>query len=601
MKGLEEVLGELGGRLLTLVRQRSEVTASSVFAAACMADTDWSFSLRSTTRFRDALDSDDDDEGNFGDAGAPSHFSSSSAHLRQIDLAQREDSAQYRPNPWSIARVNAATRSRQPNAAVNSVPTKPVTMEPPQGAIVDAFKRQAQKPTKSSAQANLQQVPSQNPTLTPVTSALDNLVAASARYPTSAAHITASNVNVASMQSQPPTAEQSQRRPSSSILSREAFPASNPSKTVPRPPNPHFTPNPKRATPFSSPGHLLPHPKNSSPSASRPRLAPACAPAHFSPHIFETQRPTPSIVRSVTDHLVPISSTYEENENLTHLSQPYRNPTPVKLERKSMSPYPVQNNRLPPLFRSNQPIIKPSPESKKITASSFAQARHFFEHSFPPETEIKQPESTPPREELHPRTPSPPYIQITSPPRKRSDAYAQLPPSPDSEWSTLKPPVRKANDKARSKGPEVKSGKFRLPLSLGTIRPKEPPPRKTARVVTYLPPPPPKKQKIAAEPHPRTWTSLLPSPPPSDETAPPSSPTSSVRFDSSGVSTRYKIVRAKIRQVRMPDEHLRSLVVPFDLFLCDFVLPFTPVAEGARRSTLGYPRIGQLWCRVQRP
>jgi hypothetical protein len=59
--------------------------------------------------------------------------------------------------------------------------------------------------------------------------------------------------------------------------------------------------------------------------------------------------------------------------------------------------------------------------------------------------------------------------------------------------------------------------------------------------------------------NPGARTSGLPSPPPSDETAPPSSPTPSVQFDSNGVFARYKIVRAKIRQVRIPQKHLHPL------------------------------------------
>jgi hypothetical protein len=134
--------------------------------------------------------------------------------------------------------------------------------------------------------------------------------------------------------------------------------------------------------------------------------------------------------------------------------------------------------------------------------------------------------------------------------------------------------------RAKSKASDVKSGKFRLPLSLGTITPKEPP-QKKARVITYLPPPPSKEAKNGggtpsrtetlkpgmdgtsfhlrsvshscllslAFQNPRTRTSGLPSPPPSDETAPrahPRLPCSSIRMvcspatnSSAGRSVRY--------------------------------------------------------------
>jgi hypothetical protein len=565
-----------------------------------MTDISWSFCHRSDTRTYNASDSGEDDDGNLGDAATPSRLSSGTSFLQEIELTGRGDSAHYSRNPWAIARANAAIRYQQPNASVNPVPREPVTKKPPQGAIVDAFKKQAQKPTKSSAGANLPKNPSQNPTLVSVNGALDNLVAVPARSFTPTAHITTSNVNSVPIPSQPPTTGQRQSCPLSHFLPRKVSPVPHPSKPTPRPTNPHFTPNLKRVLPFSSPGPPPSHPQCSNLSASKLHLVPAHAPGQFLPYMPQHQTTTPSSMHSTTNHPVPISSACQESKNLTHPSQSYHRPTSMKSERKPTSPYPSQNTRLPPRPRSNQLFTKASPKSEKFPSSpSFAQARHFFQHGLPPVTTIRQPspESPPPKEEPRP-TPPPPRPRIKSPPRKRTDAYDQLPPSPDSEWSTLRPPKRKANNRTKPKAPDTEGGKFRLPLSLGTIKPNVSPPQKKARVVTYLPPPPAKKQKIMAEPHPSIWTRGLLSPPPSDETAPPSSPTPSVQFDSGDVCTRYKIVRAKIRQVRMPDERRHSLVMPFDLFLCDFVLSFTPVAEGARRSTLGCPRVGQLRCHL---
>lgn len=542
-----------------------------------MVDTDWSFSLRSTGRLCEAPDSDDEDEGSLGDAEAVSHLSSSSSILHQIDLAPREDNAIYKPNPWSIARVNAATRSRQSYVTVNSVPKEPVARKPPQGVIVDAFKRQAQKPTKSSAQANLSQTPSQTSASTCITRALGAPPVVPARSSTPTAHITTSCVNLVSMPSQPATMEQRQSRSLPPFLPRKASLASRPSKSTHRPPNPNFAPNLKRVLPFSSPGPL-PHPKRSNPSTSRPFMAPGRTPAQFLPHILEPQAAAAS-----SGHLTPTISAYQEDRNLAHPLRPFRHPALVKLERKTASPHLGQNTRLSPYPQSNWPVTKASAEPEKTPSSpSFSQARHFFEHGPPPVTPAKHssPDSAPLKEELRP-IPSPPRPRIRSPPRKRTNAYDQLSPSPDSEWSTLKSSTRKANNKTKPKVSDAKGGKFRLPLSLGIVTPKEPPPQKKVRVVTYLPPPPPKKQKILTGPHPRTRTSGLLSPPPSDETAPPSSPSPSVRFDSNDVSARYKIVRAKIRQVRIPDEHPRVLVMQFDPFLRDFLLLFTPVAESA--------------------
>ncbi|KAF9787809.1 hypothetical protein BJ322DRAFT_1105853 [Thelephora terrestris] len=521
-----------------------------------MADADWSFSLRSGTGFFNGADSDDENEENLGNAGISFHLSSSSQMLQQIDLAAREDSAQYKANPWSIARVNAASRPRQPTASVNSVSEKAVAKKPPQGAIVDAFKRQVQKPkatTNSLAQDDLPQTSSEYPASTSVIGVPNNLAPATACSATPIAHIATSGVGRVPIPSQPSTLQQNQGPSLSPFLPGRAYPASYPRQSTVRSPNLHFTPSLNCVLPFSSPGHLSPQPQRFNPTISRPRVAPPQASAHFGPHIFEPQ-PTNT---SSNEHSAV-------DKSLIHPSPARR---PAKLEAKTVSPYPRQNIRISPRLQSNK-LIKATPKSEEIPHSpSFAQARRFFEHGPPPvnTTNRLSPEPASFKEEE-----SLPRPRTTTPPRKRADPYDQLPPSPDSEWSTLKPQTRKANGKTKLKALDAKSGKFRLPLSFGTATPNEPP-QKKVRVVTYLPPPPSKKQKTVEGLHPRTSdveaissprnrTSGLPSPPPSDETVPPSSPTPSVQFDSDGVSTRYKIVRAKIRQRKALDVQLWGIL-----------------------------------------
>jgi len=502
-KGLEEAFGKFCDSRLTLKRgweERSEATASSV-SAARMTDTDWSFSLRSATGFFGDADSDDDNEESVGDARTSSHLSSSNSQiLQQIDLAAREDSAHYKPNPWSIARVNAASRPRQPNATVKSVSDKPVAKKPPQGAIVDAFKKQAQKPkttTNSSAQANRTQTLPQKPALTSAIGGLDDSVSAPARSPTPIAHITTSAVDPVPISSQPRVPQQHQRTPFPPFLSRRVFPTPRPSQPTYQSPGPHFTPNLKHVRPFLSPAPPHPLPKHYIFGTSRPRATPPQDPAPFGPHILESH--TPISAHLVTEHVAPVTAAYQEDGRLAHPS--HSDPTPVKPERKASSPRPRQTIQLPPRPQSNQPIMKISPGPETIRPSpSFAQARRFFEYRSPPATTVKRlsPEAKPLPKGESPPSPLPSRPHIASPPMRYIDPYDQLPPSPDSEWSTLKPPTRKTNDKGKSKGSEVNSGKFRLPLSLGTITPKEPP-QKKARVVTYLPPPPPKKRRTVAE------------------------------------------------------------------------------------------------------
>jgi hypothetical protein len=464
-----------------------------------MTGTDWSFSLRSATGFSGDAESDDNEE-NVGDARTSLHLSSNSRALQQIDLAAREDSAQYRSNPWSIAKVNAATRPRQPNATVKPVSERPVTKKPPQGTIVDAFKRRAQKPnttTKSSAQANWRRTPLQKPAPISAIDASDDPVSASALPPASVAHTTTSAVDHVPIPSRSRTPRQYQETPLPSFLPNNAFLAPHSSQKTNRTQNLQFTPKPKRVQPSSTP--VRPHPQHPTLNISGP---PSKPPAPFGPHIIKA--PTPSEAQTFIGNVTPTTSAYREDGRAVHPSQSDLHSTPVELGSKVASPHPLQNIRSSPRPRSGQPIIEDHSKFEIMSpSSSFAQARRFFEYRPPLVPAIKQPspKSDPPAEEPPP-SPPPSRPVIASPPRERIDPYDQLMSSPDSKWSTLRPPKRKnatSSGKGRSKPRDVKGGKFRLPLTMTSITPSKEPPQKKPRVVTYLPPPPPKKQKTASE------------------------------------------------------------------------------------------------------
>lgn len=66
----------------------------------------WSFSLRGG----DDTDSDGDDEDGTGATGAGAGLSNDAQLLQELDISAREETVQYKANPWSIARVNAASR-----------------------------------------------------------------------------------------------------------------------------------------------------------------------------------------------------------------------------------------------------------------------------------------------------------------------------------------------------------------------------------------------------------------------------------------------------------------------------------------------------------
>ncbi|KAJ6621163.1 hypothetical protein B0H10DRAFT_1019379 [Mycena sp. CBHHK59/15] len=62
-----------------------------------------------------------------------------------MDLSSREDAVVYKPNPFSIAKINAASRATHAAApVVVSRPSRPVTRKP-KGPIVDSFKKMEEK------------------------------------------------------------------------------------------------------------------------------------------------------------------------------------------------------------------------------------------------------------------------------------------------------------------------------------------------------------------------------------------------------------------------------------------------------------------------
>ncbi|KAM5534706.1 hypothetical protein V8D89_011570 [Ganoderma adspersum] len=84
---------------------------------------DWSFSLRSGNYLYGTSSSDDDsDDGLSRPApdsactGEKTQPSEEARLLGELDLASRTDSASYKPNPWTIAKANAAVRAPRPSA-----------------------------------------------------------------------------------------------------------------------------------------------------------------------------------------------------------------------------------------------------------------------------------------------------------------------------------------------------------------------------------------------------------------------------------------------------------------------------------------------------
>ncbi|KAJ3812354.1 hypothetical protein F5876DRAFT_74932 [Lentinula aff. lateritia] len=106
----------------------------------------WSFNLRNHNLDSD-FDSDSDPDSDSGDASlniAPA--SDETKLLNDFDLSTREETVIFKPNPFNIARINAASRA-QKSIASASRPDLLLTSKSgsAKGTIIDCFRLQAQK------------------------------------------------------------------------------------------------------------------------------------------------------------------------------------------------------------------------------------------------------------------------------------------------------------------------------------------------------------------------------------------------------------------------------------------------------------------------
>ncbi|TDL24578.1 hypothetical protein BD410DRAFT_896770 [Rickenella mellea] len=118
------------------------------------ADTQWSFNLRCG----DYDDSESDDD---TDPPSTTSESSDARLIKELDFGSREDTAVFKANPWSIARVNAASRPQNVSGPQygqqGQVQTTQKNGAKLRGPIVDGFEKQAAtaKPRVRSSSTNL--------------------------------------------------------------------------------------------------------------------------------------------------------------------------------------------------------------------------------------------------------------------------------------------------------------------------------------------------------------------------------------------------------------------------------------------------------------
>ena len=130
----------------TLLRYASPMSTKSA------KDACWSFSLRDYNYADDFSSSDDSDDAEDGSGTA--HPRSEANLLQELDIASRQDTANYRPNPWSIAKANAASRPSVPNTS-RRPSFKTVTGGTAQSTVPNVLHNQPPKPNLSSKNASL--------------------------------------------------------------------------------------------------------------------------------------------------------------------------------------------------------------------------------------------------------------------------------------------------------------------------------------------------------------------------------------------------------------------------------------------------------------
>ncbi|KIM86876.1 hypothetical protein PILCRDRAFT_815310 [Piloderma croceum F 1598] len=115
-----------------------------------MSSSDWSFNLR--TLHPDSEDSDSELQ--------PTAVSEETQLLKDLDLSSRQESVDYKPNPWNIAKINAASRLNRLPIVQADEPTLVAAnaggvatrkkLKSPKGRIVDSFKKQAKRPSATT-------------------------------------------------------------------------------------------------------------------------------------------------------------------------------------------------------------------------------------------------------------------------------------------------------------------------------------------------------------------------------------------------------------------------------------------------------------------
>jgi hypothetical protein len=100
-----------------------------------MSDSNWAFNLRSYQR-------DDSDSDGVDDATS---ITTDAQLLKDLDLSSRHEEVIYKPNPWNIAKINAASRRKISARSPNTLTLENALVKPRGQILIDAFEKQSKR------------------------------------------------------------------------------------------------------------------------------------------------------------------------------------------------------------------------------------------------------------------------------------------------------------------------------------------------------------------------------------------------------------------------------------------------------------------------
>ena len=122
----------------------------------------WAFNLRTQALQYDSSDSEPDSDSEDVNSDLRHQVSEDAQLLKDLDLSSRQETVDYKPNPWNIAKINAVSRPNPPSrpkigeqeahtatidgTGVGTMVPPTRKLKSPKGRIVDSFKKQAQRP-----------------------------------------------------------------------------------------------------------------------------------------------------------------------------------------------------------------------------------------------------------------------------------------------------------------------------------------------------------------------------------------------------------------------------------------------------------------------